>query len=679
MSRNKKRYKIKDIIGMYDMMIGNFVARKQIIAPRTNFDSSKVHVGYSLLSSSSQISKMFIIKNMPLYVKKKLFDEIRRRCLISGLKINYYIYCNPHRIPWESSEMRNKMQIWSKSTQDGAKKIDAFNYTESKQQIESRQKIIDSTLYFNKADLEQKRSIWKTYMAVEFVCRNNDDGVADMSKAITTFKNMCSEDGIAIKEMRVNMVDWLKTVEPFSLKNIREIDKTIPKKTVTDDILCQFDSYKQGIVGNTGICIGIDVHSLRMVMHKLKEDDNKAENWLISAITGAGKSYFVKNMAVNLLGEGLYGTIFDYEGDEYLRLAAYLKAGNPDFVKVISMGKDSMLYFEPMEIGDITGDKDIDSGLKTEAIAYTEAMFRVMVAGLEGNLSRTESRIISSGIKSAFDRAGVTDDKETWKKSRGLRLEDVYRAIKKMVESRELVDEYSGNKAHKAAVSILEASSVFFEEGEAKYGTFSNPISINDIYTSNLLIFSFGMKGADTTQVDPILLALKQLSVSKIAISRSNYCKYVLKICNFKIWEEYQRYGTIKGSEEIIVNAMTGGRKRGDINLLVTNDLSEILDIDNKVAQKIRQNITTKVLGKIASTKIIDTFCREYNCEQIKADMVRIKDAPKSGGKTKAKDRFSNKYEFAFCCMLDNGKTPVVKVALPDSLHESGIYTTGVA
>jgi len=47
------------------------------------------------------------------------------------------------------------------------------------------------------------------------------------------------------------------------------------------------------------------------------------------------------------------------------------------------------------------------------------------------------------------------------------------------------------------------------------------------------------------------------------------------------VWEEYQRWGDIKGSAEIIGNAMTGGRKRGDVNLIITNDVAAIIDKNN--------------------------------------------------------------------------------------------------
>ena len=39
------------------------------------------------------------------------------------------------------------------------------------------------------------------------------------------------------------------------------------------------------------------------------------------------------------------------------------------------MGKGSNVYFDPMEIGKLTGDSDIDNDLKENSINYTLAIF----------------------------------------------------------------------------------------------------------------------------------------------------------------------------------------------------------------------------------------------------------------------------------------------------------------
>jgi hypothetical protein len=475
------------------------------------------------------------------------------------------------------------------------------------------------------------------------------------------------------------MIDWVKTIGPFSLKSIKEMNGKLAKRVLTDDLLANFNSYKQGRVGIKGVPLGIDILNNGPVMRVFKEDPDGADNWLIAAATGGGKSYWLKTLLTYLLAEGFITCIMDYEGDEYTRFANFVRAGNPEDVKIVSMGKGSTVYFDPCEIPDLTGDPEVDDTLKKSAISFILSVFRIIVNGLEGVLTKEEERVISLAIQRVYDSVGVTDDKETWHRSKGLRLSMIYDEIKFMVDNKELVDDASDNLKHKAAVSILDSASVYFEEGEAKYGTFKNPMSANELYKAKLVVFSFGMQGEDQESSDPTELALKQLSVAYVNIKISNYCKYVRHCFNVKVWEEFQRYGEAKGSASTIANVITGGRKRGDVNFIITNDLGAMLDDENLLSQKIIQNIQNYAIGKIKDTKIRRKFCEKLDLQDVLPALDNIAKAhtARQNGSKKASGAQS-RYKNAFCIVLEEGKKAVVKVNLPPALRESNLFKTGV-
>jgi membrane-bound inhibitor of C-type lysozyme len=450
---------------------------------------------------------------------------------------------------------------------------------------------------------------------------------------------------------------------------------------MTDDIMANFNSYKQGRVGNEGVSLGMDVLSRGPVLKKFKEDPDEAENWLISASTGGGKSYFVKALLTYLMADGFVITVMDYEGDEYYNLANYVRAGNPDDVIIVSIGRGSTVYFDPMEIQFLTGDIEVDSELKEMAISCVLAIFRVMSRGLDGLLSQQEEKVVSTAIRRVYEANGITDNPETWSKSKGLRLKMVYDELKNMAERRIYVDEMTDNIKHKALVAMVENTSVYFEDGESKSSTFKNALSINDLLKAKFIVFSFGMKGATSSQTDPITLALKQLSVANIAIQISNYCKYVRKCFNVKVWEEYQRWGEIHGSAEIISNAMTGGRKRGDVNFIITNDLQSMLDDSNDINKRLRQNIQNFAIGKVKDKDVRHKFCDKFGLLELEGALDRIAKASMSDNTTTQAGKVSgsgNRYKHAFCIALDNGKKAITKVMLPKELSESKIFKTGV-
>lgn len=666
--RGGKKVTLKERLDMYDMLIANMLAGNSIIEPDIPLNNSKLSIQFSNLASERSLTKYFTIVDFGNYIPIYFISHIRSLCSNIGVRVNVYTYSTPHKIRWSSPEIRNKLRIWKEfSEEEKSKNITVFDYDTEVDNQKTAQRITESTGYLNSAEKENKRTTMKVSMLIEIKCLRNDTALMNMESSLKAFKDFCFAEEIKYRELKINLMDWLVRLGLFSLKPIKEVDNKLSKKIMTDDILSWLNTYRQGVVGKEGCLLGVDVLSTLPVLNKFREDPEGSDNWLISAETGGGKSYFIKALLTWLLADNFVVTVLDYEGDEYSNLAYFLSHGNTDYVRIISMGKGSSEYFDPMPIGDLTGDSEIDDDLKQIAINSTVAMFRTMVVGLKGELSNDAKKVLSQAIRRVYDSAGVTENKLTWSKSKGLKLEDVYREIEIMVDSKELLDEASENARHKAAVEILDASSVYFEEGESKYGIFKNPISVDSLFGAKFIVFSFGEKGASSLGSDPVELALKQLSVASVSIQISNYCKYVRKCFNVKVWEEFQRWGKLESSHEIIINAITGGRKRGDVNFIVTNDLASLLDIENKLNKTLIDNIQSYAIGKIRDERTRELFCSVYSKESVLDILNKI-------GTTNTKTKSEDKWKHTFCVILNSGKTAVTKVKLPPEIANSRIF-----
>lgn len=677
--RAQKMSKRKEKIDMYDMILANMIAGNSIIEPTVKLDNSQLAIGFSNISSDEQLQKYFMINRFPDFLQTRLIDIIRSKCMQPGLKINFYFHGTPHHINWDSSEMKNRMNTWRQYSAEHSGPIDIFAYRAQRGEAIARQRIMTSTKYLNEAELEYKRSFIKVVFIIEIAASRTEEGLASMAESIKQLKELCSQSDIKLAELRVNMIDWLRAIGPFSLVSLPQTEGRLSKKVVTDDILANFNSYKQGRVGNWGVSLGVDIMNSGPVLRKFKADGDAADNWLISAATGGGKSFWVKALLTYLLADNFVVCVMDYEGDEYTNIANYIRAGNPEDVKIVSMGKGNTLYFDPCEIPDLTGDSKVDDELKESAIGFILAIFRVIVCGTERDFSREQERVMSLAIQRMYDTAGVTEDKNTWHRSKGLRLHDVYYEIKEMVESKELVDSDSDNSKHKAAITIADSACVYFEPGESKAGTFKTPMPANELYKAKFIIFSFGMKGADTNSMDPIILALKQLSVAYVNIAISNYCKYIRKCFNVKVWEEFQRWGELGSSSSIISNVITGGRKRGDVNFIITNDLASMLDDSKELNKKLRQNIQNYAIGKIPDESVRREFVEKFDLQDVKPALDNIAKAhtvTQSG--TQKVSGAQSRYKNAFCIVLEEGKKAIVKVMLPKSLLKSSLFRTGV-
>jgi hypothetical protein len=684
---------IKDKFDMYDETLAGLLAKNTVIRHKGSLESSNIAIGYNTIQSDAQISKFFIIRKYPAYIHPKLTERIRDTCLRGGnspvsgeARINFYIYSEPHQIPWDSPAMKQKLRVWDRALSNKEQDANVFHIRENYAQSVVEEQLKASNLYFNTAELTHHRTTCKVMIMIEFAVPNSSAGTELLSEILRKFRNYCASNEITAREIRVSLFDWLQSLSVFSLKNIPEIRRQQPYRTVTDDVLSAgFNSYKQGRVGERGIPMGIDVHSKTVVLKHFKSDPDKAENMLIAAQTGSGKSFYVKTLTPYFLAENFVVTVMDYEGDEYMKIARLLRGRGKlyaDDVVVVSLGKKNAPYFDPMRIGDLTGEPEIDDDLKDMAVRYTMAMFKVLITGAGGELPPVMDSVISRAIKEAYLDAGVTSDPETWGNSKNLRIHSVYGIIAEYVENKTLADPETGNVEHNAAADIVRACRPYFEKGEAKAGTFSKSMDINALFKAKFVIFEFGMKGENNTQSDQKLLALKQLSVANISIQISNHCKYALGKFNVKVWEEYQRYGRIAGSEEIIINALTGGRKRGDVNFLITTDLNAILDSGDRVCAALLQSFNSMAIGTIASKDIREKFCAARECKEIADELERIAKAnepedERENGK-KQTHSYRDIYKNAFCLVLDSGKKAVVQAQVPQAVLDSRIFSAGV-
>lgn len=654
----------------YDTWLANIVSKGQFIDVDTVTRTDAMTPNFAYVETSNYYVKYFMVTGYPNYVKRNFLDELRVLCLDKGIKINYYQIGEPYNIDWTSPDMKNKVNAWKKFAADASAGVNVWDYRASKKEQEQKLKMIESTYYLNQAEIDYRRTTCHVQIFIQLICEKGLEGVVKGNRAAAELIKQAKIMDIKLVPLKMNMIDWLKYICQFSRSRSKELNGKVASNIMTDDMVANLAGYKQGRIGDRGIPLGIDLKRREAVLYVFKSNPNKVENWLISAMTGGGKSYFTKSIIVWLLGMGFTVTILDYEGDEYTELYEEMKAANPKSAMLVSMGKGSAQYVEPMEIPDLVGDPDIDDELKDSAQEYTLAMFAIIVHGVDAQLTRWEEGVINRAITNVYDMYNVTNDKSTWYRSKGITIRDVYDEIKHLVDTKEFYDELTDNVQHKAAVEIVEAGRMYFDADGARASAFSKPLSITDLREAQLIIFSFGQKGAVASSTDKSVLALKQLSVSNIGTQISNYCKYVKHHFNVKVWEEFQRFIEVPRSAEIIGNSLTGGRKRGDINFIITNDLENILDDGNVINKQIRQSISSFAIGKIRDVDTVDKFCEKFKCKDVHDELLKLAEST-TGGKSK-------KYENAFCLMLDDGRKAIVRAELPKALAERKLFSTGV-
>lgn len=626
------------------------------------------------------------------------------RGLVSGTtKVAFISTLENEYINFESAAMKSKLSAWKRVSEDiSSEDQNAFNYNDNAGKIKTTTHRSKSIVYMSDSVRQQKKFFtYRTMMLVTGERGNNfDNNVEEIEKYIN------NSLGITSNRVEAKITEFLRAFSPFTASMTDGIKKEIGKTVLTDELIARLSTYSQGRVGSGNFYMGTDVISGIPRMGQFRKNASDAENMIISAETGGGKSYFVKVLVLQFLGSDDYNiTINDIEGDEYLTLAP-LVSEKGDEVLVLNMGEGSGNYFDPAEIV-IRGNLEEDEihTLYTDSTSAISSILRTMVyrRGGENNWSGT---IISEVITRAYRRRGVSaNDPETYIRSKGMTLFDIYKELVHLheimyghsePENKDDSDKkamYDNNSNYHDAFDYVytQCSKYFSDHGERR-NMFQKRVTMDQVANAKLVINSFGLRGKTPDQIDEIQLALSQIYAAHISHLRSLSSKEQGRY-NVKLWEEFQRWGAIPGSKATLNTALTGGRKLGDVNIIVSNKLSSIVDDENNFG--ILENTQTFAIGAIGDSRVRTAFTQKKDVRNLLPELNMIYSETQNvlkqvnheddGNHSDLEQMVSSttggtgsRYERSFLVSTRGEQPTVVKMELPDSVRKSSLFETSV-
>lgn len=658
MKRTVKFYELWDNI-IYNSRIKN-------MSENGEYRNSSFYVDMkAIYSGSRNVTYMYTIDGLPPKLEVDFHRKLREKCK-EGVRISFTTSFEKYVIKWNSPQMKAKLKTW-RTLDNQAEDMDEYNMHSNLALLDSQQWKRDSLTYLNEAEIRRNRKTFRvrTIMYVSGERGSNfDDTIDDLTK-------LCSDLGIKATRVMYNIPEYMKVFSPFSMHLDDKVIKDTGSNVLTDEIIARFNTCSQGTIGTHGVYFGTDIFSYFPCLKPVKRTTESAENWLITAETGGGKSFFVKALILQLLGSKYYnGTIMDIEGFEYLPIAYYLASSNPDGVVILNMAEGSGSYFDPVEVV-LVGDEEQDATMYSLSKSFTLSYLKTLTGASE-EYSDWSDIVIEDAVGLVYSEAGVVDDDmSTWERSKGLTLFSCYSRIVKMRD----VDNIDNEDYRRAVKYVLAKLSRYFEPNGTRCSVFRNRVAVGDIAHAKLVVCSFGMAGKAPSTVDPVQMALMQLSAANISHLRSIFSKVSGKF-NFKLWEEFQRWGSFPDSDKTISTALTGGRKLGDINIILTNALKKLLDNDKF---DLLENVQTFAIGCIGDSDVRRDICERLSVPNMLPELDRLVTENKDlSSYSKGDTSNESPYSKAFLVGLDRTVFTVSKMMLPRNLAECAIFRTGI-
>lgn len=662
--------KIKDslesTITLYDeLFFSNKVKNDSLACRSLPRKLNTLGIDFNASYDGDNITYYYTIDRMPKTLPIDFRERVRRECN-NGVRVTFLNRMINSPIDWESPAMRSRLRILREVGQENAdKEIDAYNMHANITNIAKQKWIEDSLMYLSSADKERGRALIETSVCVIISGKRGDY----FDESVAAIEAYVHNIGVEMNRVLYEIPDLIKYYSPFSMQYIKEIAEWAPRNVMTDELLSRYNTYAQGTLGVNGIHFGTDIYSHFPVLKKVKPKIDTAENWLVTAETGGGKSFYVKALLLELLGLGYYGTIMDIEGFEYVPLANFMSHNSK--VEIINMGEGDGKYFDPMEIAGETGIPDIDRDAKKLSLNFATSIFKVLL-GKAYEEDLWLDTVIDDAVAEVYKDAGITEDRSTWGNSKVLSLFDVYDKLSQLIDFR---DDRAYNSAVNKAIAITGR---YFEADGTRSSLFKTKVNVSDIVDADLVICSFGMAGKSPQSVDAVQMALMQLGAAQLSHQRSIFAKSQGKF-NFKLWEEFQRWGKFPDSDKTLGVAITGGRKLGDVNIIITNVVKELLDDDRF---GIFGNITSFMVGAIGDSKVRKNLCDRLSVPQMLNDLDEIAAAARVNDDLKdikgTTEASMSAYNYAFLVGLDRSKYGVVQMMVPEDLAQTSLFLTGV-
>ncbi|MEG2264421.1 MAG: DUF87 domain-containing protein, partial [Acinetobacter sp.] len=339
---------------VYLDMIANQIAQGSLDDLKP-LGADQLQVGYNTVYTKLSAKKFYIIRVLPALINQSFFQDIRNACadvqVSTVANINFTMSAKPHIIDWDSREMKSRRASWIASDKEAEDKNEPSEFRESSAlELENFDKWRHASWRYVQDANARLVNLIDTELIVEIrITERTKEARFDLKKVCNRFEQYAARNNIKVRRVNNTLIDFLRYTSPASIEDKSLTAKTIANRIIADETLAGMCTYTAGRMNDVGVLMGMDIETGMPVYKSLVRPNGEAENFIIMAATGGGKSYTIKAIMIQVRANRFHQIVLDVDG-EYRPLAQKLGG------VIIDMSNGTGLYFDSVQISDLTGD-----------------------------------------------------------------------------------------------------------------------------------------------------------------------------------------------------------------------------------------------------------------------------------------------------------------------------------
>lgn len=669
----------KNLIHMWDTI---FYEWKNRYNPQAGpVSTAKLYMDSNFIySGTNRATALYVVESYPDMLEFGYLKTLRVNMPV-GVSLNSVQVKEGENIPWDDAAFKSRMQILGEVSQElRSEQRDEFNQGKhiAKDVQDARTRETLDYLTFADTTVAGAGGGEGSYRRMFYMQRTllivTGERNGDLTLAMKDLeKSLQNKQGFRIARVTGNLSEYIKAISPFTGEMTKKERGLFPPTLVSDEITARYHTFEQGVVGKGKVYLGTDIHTLAHVFKTFKRSGTDAEVALILGMTGSGKSFDAKSLIMQLQGmKNMVGTINDYEGNEYTAFGKILSK----YSKVVTLdfSTGSGYYYDPVPLR-ATGIHEVDKDLLAVSREHVRSIFAAVIGPDVRKDKEWLDVILDNGINAFYLDKGVTEDLSTWKKTENLTLYDVYEYMR-IYEPEEESQVFKEQRVY-----LLECLAVYFDKKRKANNYFTRPVTFEEISEADLVINNFAMRGKTEDNLSPLDSALIPMNAALISYIRS-VASFARGKYNYKVWEELQRMSKLESAVTLLKTPLSGGRKLGDINIVISNDPGELLKEDKF---NLFGSVNLLKIGRIPNDTVLKRICEVFNMPNMYPELAKIASAKEitEGDYSEQGDEeydavMADPYLKSFLTRIDNGEAVIVKTNLPKWLAQSPLYRTGV-